>query len=399
MPPTVVEKPNRVSYAEDETRSASSSPVDLHARWIAPSCVATAFVCALIVNGEQGRAAAPAQATPGPRAVLVPATRVALTGAVDSNSPAVWERVRNRPTVHVFTSFHGVPSRATSVSGIGLLGAAATVTINQWPPGSTWLEAVVPAADGTWYGFYHNERAATGCDENGGKAVPRLGAMRSTNRGVTWKNLGTILTMRRNTEVCGTPNGYFAGGVGDFSAMLDADGEYLYFFYSQYVAADASQGVAVARMAWADRNAPAGKITVYDDDAWVPVRTVESTGAVVYPIASPIFPVNGSWHDDSLPLEAFWGPSVHWNTYLNQYVMLLNRATDMGWSQEGIYISFAPRLDDPKLWSAPKKILDGGGWYPQVFGLEPETGTDKQAGSLARFYMSGSSEYLIQFYR
>ena len=28
-----------------------------------------------------------------------------------------------------------------------------------------------------------------------------------------------------------------------------------------------------------------------------------------------------------------------------------------------------------------------------------ETGTDKTAGSLARFYMSGSSEYLIRFVR
>lgn len=368
-------------------------------RSIAPLSVATAVACALIAAGQQGRAAAPDQAMPGPRAVLVPAARVWLTGGVDSNSPAVWERVRNRPTVHVFTSFYGVPSRATSLSGIGQLGAAASVKINKWPPGNTWLEAVVPADDGTWYGYYHNERAATGCDENAGKAIPRLGAMRSTNRGVSWKNLGTILTLPRNTQVCGTPNGYFAGGVGDFSAMLDADGEYIYFFYSQYVATDWSQGVAVARMAWADRNQPEGKISVFDQDAWVPVRRVKKTGALVYPIASPIFPVEGSWHDDNLELGAFWGPSVHWNTYLNQYVMLLNRANDMEWAQEGIYVSFAPRLDDPKLWSTPKKILDGGMWYPQVFGLEPETGTDKQAGSVARFYMSGTSQHLIQFYR
>ena len=356
-------------------------------------------VCCLAILSDAGQAGEQEQGPPGPRAVLTPATRVSLTGAVDSNSPAVWDRVRGKPTVFVFTSFFGVPSRATSTMGVGQLGEPVGVTVNKWPPGQTWLEAVVPDDNGSWYGFYHNERGATGCAENAGKAVPRLGAMRSTNRGATWKNLGTVLTMRKNTEVCGTPNGYFAGGVGDFSAMLDEDAEYLYFFYSQYVSADWSQGVAVARLRWEDRDAPTGKITVYDDGDWVPARTLESTGNLVYPVAAPIFPVAGSWHDAEQPLAAYWGPSVHWNTHLNQYVMLLNRANDMDWSQEGVYISFAPRLDDPKLWSPPKKLLDGGRWYPQVFGLESGTGTDKEAGQIARFYMSGWSEYLIQFVR
>lgn len=337
------------------------------------------------------------QVAPGPRAALVPAPRIWLSGGVDSNSPAVWDRVRGRPTLFVFTSFYG-PSRATSTLGIGALGEPAGITVNKWPPGQTWLEAVVPADDGTWFGFYHNERDATGCPENAGKAVPRLGAMRSTNRGLTWKNLGTVLAMRKNTEVCGTPNGYFAGGVGDFSALLDEDAEYLYFFYSQYVSADSLQGVAVARLPWADRHAPEGKIAVYDDGDWVPARTT-ATGNVVYPVATPLFPVGGSWHDDSRPVTAYWGPSVHWNTHLNQYVMLLNHASDMEWSQEGVYISFAPRLDDPKLWSPPRKLLQGGRWYPQVFGLETGIGTDKYAGEVARFYMSGSSEYFIQFVR
>ena len=375
-----------------DTRPKSNSAV-----WAS----AVALACLLATTDVPGRAAPAAdddQGGPGPNAVLIPAPTVQLSGSVDSNSPAVWERVKGKPTVFVFTSFDGIPSRSSSLSGVGLLGAPVNVAINSWPPGRTWLEAIVPAADGTWYGFYHNERDVTGCD-HGGKTIPRLGAMRSTNRGLTWKNLGTILSMRRNTEQCETPNRYFAGGVGDFSAMLDEDQEYLYFFYSQYVRPASSQGVAVARLPWAERDAPAGKISVYDNGAWMPVRTVESNGNLIYPVAGPIFPVAGSWHDDSEPLTAFWGPSVHWNTYLNHYVMLLNRARDTDWTQDGIYISFAPRLDDPELWSTPRKLLDGGRWYPQVFGLETETGTDKSAGAMARFYMSGSSDYLIQFVR
>ena len=117
----------------------------------------------------------------------------------------------------------------------------------------------------------------------------------------------------------------------------------------------------------------------------------------VYPAAVPIFPAVEPWHDDDTAVDAFWGPSVHWNTYLQQYVMLLNHAKDAAWSQEGIYVSFAPRIDDPSLWTKPVKILDGGAWYPQVMGLEDGSGTDKDAGRWARFFMGGVSEHLIQF--
>ena len=67
--------------------------------------------------------------------------------------------------------------------------------------------------------------------------------------------------------------------------------------------------------------------------------------------------------------DVFWGPSIHWNTYLEQYVMLLNRAKDDQFGQEGIYVSFSPTLQ-PQDWSAPAKIMNGGGWYPQVIGGE-----------------------------
>ena len=79
--------------------------------------------------------------------------------------------------------------------------------------------------------------------------------------------------------------------------------------------------------------------------------------------------------------------------------MLLNRTADEEFEQEGIYIAFAPRLDDPSLWSRPKLLLAGGRWYPQVIGVEPNRGTDKEAGNVARFFMSGISDYVIQFAR
>jgi hypothetical protein len=37
--------------------------------------------------------------------------------------------------------------------------------------------------------------------------------------------------------------------------------------------------------------------------------------------------------------------------------------------------------------------------YPQVIGLQPSEGTDKEAGERARFFMSGVSQHEIVFER
>ncbi len=79
--------------------------------------------------------------------------------------------------------------------------------------------------------------------------------------------------------------------------------------------------------------------------------------------------------------------------------MLLNRAKDDNFGQEGIYVSFSPDIADPRLWSPPVKVFSGGRWYPQIIGIEPGKGTDKVAGERARFFMSGRSRYFIQFAR
>jgi hypothetical protein len=77
--------------------------------------------------------------------------------------------------------------------------------------------------------------------------------------------------------------------------------------------------------------------------------------------------------------------------------MLLNRAKDESFGQEGIYVSFAPTLENPRLWTPPQRILAGGSWYPQVIGLEAGDGTDKIAGARARFFMGGTSHHSIEF--
>ena len=79
--------------------------------------------------------------------------------------------------------------------------------------------------------------------------------------------------------------------------------------------------------------------------------------------------------------------------------MLLNRAKNENFDNEGIYVSYSRDLSDPRAWSAPRKLMNGGGWYPQVVGLDTAGGTDREAGQRARFFLTGRSPYYIEFER
>ena len=258
-----------------------------------------------------------------------------------------------------------------------------------------WFEAIIAHVDGTWYGYYHNEWPAEVCQD--ARTIPRIGAARSRDFGATWEDLGVVLEAPPNSHDCASTNAYFMGGVGDFSVILDRDQQYLYFLFSQYVRRAESQGVSVARMGWADRDAPTGRMSVWlGRQLWLPARAIVAGDSVrhVYPAGGPIYRARDDWHEGDV--DAFWGPSVHWNTHLGQYVMLLNRAQDPTWGQEGIYVAYASELSEPASWSTPERLLSAGRWYPQVIG-SGLGGTDKQAGEFARFFMGGRSEYIIQF--
>jgi hypothetical protein len=127
---------------------------------------------------------------------------------------------------------------------------------------------------------------------------------------------------------------------------------------------------------------------------------------------TPVFASERDYHRADGAM--FWGPAVHWNTYLKMYVMLLNHAIDTRLDSSGIFVSFNARLDDPKGWTEPTMILDyegiraamagasvsesklKNGWYPQVIGaMKGET--DKIAGRTARFFMAGVSRKEIVF--
>lgn len=324
-----------------------------------------------------------------PSARLEPANPLQLRATVDSNSPAFWTMAPGPPLLHVFAS-SAEPLRMTGTA-LGRLGEPHEVAVDTTLPGGMWMESILPDVDGSLYGFYHHEPDNAGCG-TGQKTSPRIGMAVSGDQGLSWHDLGIVLQAPAREIACATPNKYFAGGVGDLTAVLAPD-QFVYLFFTSYSLDAERQGVSAARMAWADRAAPRGTLDVWGDGVWRPAGRDRVTL-----LSSPLWPNEGTWHDGDA-LRAYWGPAVHWNTYLQQYVMLLNRAGDHLWNQEGVYVAYAKTLADPSRWSAPELLVSGGRWYPQVIGTAVGSGTDREAGRRARFFISGRSESTIVFTR
>jgi hypothetical protein len=346
---------------------------------------ATLLANFLILGGS--RIAAPAEAVRNlgelPSARLVPAEEIRFPGDTDSNSPAFWRGGQ----LHVINSLnHPYLSVGRSLRS---LGDPVGVRFEGGVSGPRWLESIVSHEDGTLYGYYHYE--PSGVCRSVRKTAPEIGAARSRDGGYTWIDLGIIMRAPPGGLECVTDNAYFVGGEGDFSVALDQDRSYLYFFFSSYTRDHATQGIGLARMAWRDRDAPAGKVFKWRDRSW----TSPGLGGLI----SPLYSTRESWH--RLGADALWGPSVHWNTHLRRFVMLSTRAIGSApeWATEGIYVAYAERLEDSLNWSEPVQLLAGGVWYPQVMGLKPGEGTDSTAGGVARFFMGGVSQYWIRFTR
>ena len=310
-------------------------------------------------------------------------------GDTDCNSPAHWDG----DTLYVFNSA-GHPWRSAGPD-LFQLGQSANkqayirTEYNNRVNGGRWIESTHKDDDGTLYGWYHNEPAGLVPGTN--LTAPKIGAVRSKDNGANWDDLGIVLEARPNSLRPDTPNKYFAGGNGDFSVILDRRKEYFYFFISTYWGAASDQGVAVARMLYTDRKEPVGKVWKWHKGEW------SEAGLGGY--LTPMFPAKVDWHREDV--DAFWGPSIHWNTHLGQYVILLNRAIDKNWKQEGIYVTFNRDPSNPSGWTPPKRILEiqrADGWYPQVIGLSKENReTDKLAGRAARLFVRGESRWEILF--
>jgi hypothetical protein len=256
--------------------------------------------------------------------------------------------------------------------------------------GGLWLEATYRDQSGFLLGWFHNEINA-GCT-NDFLAIPRIRQMISYDDGQSWIDLGVVLEASTDSAQCDTANLFFAAGHGDFSVLFDAATQHFYFYFTSYHREYSEQGVAVARLASADHLSPAGKAWKWNGTGW----DEPGVGGRVAPIMQPFV----NWHETDA--NAFWGPALHYNTYLQQYVMLLNRAGNESWGTEGIYISYNDDLANPLGWSVPQRLpleMESPHLaYPQVIGLEAD-GTDKSAGKVARLFFWGQSFWEIVFER
>ncbi|MBN2270861.1 MAG: exo-alpha-sialidase [Sedimentisphaerales bacterium] len=307
-------------------------------------------------------------------------------GDVDCSSPVHWDG----NTMYMFYST-GHPFRSSGPDLFSLSRPSKRISFDNeadWKMGGRWIESTYKAENGKLYMWYHNEPPLSP-----DRTAPRIGTMVSGDNGLTWRDLGIVLEAPTGSNNLGSANKYFVGGNGDFAVIADRRNEYLYFFISTYHKDITEQGVSVARMLLRDLDEPKNKVFKWHQNRWAE----PGIGGHV----TPIFPASVDWHRPDV--DAFWGPSIHWNTYLNTWVVLLNRAKDKDWSQEGIYISFNSDLSKPEGWTKPAKILDASElekskWYPQVVGTDiTKRETDKLAGQIARLFVAGVSKWEITF--
>ncbi len=305
---------------------------------------------------------------------------ITMPAAVDSNSPSFWASNQ----LNLFNSTHNGVILSSGV-GQSTLKEAGAARMNMISGRPYWLESVWVDPAGPIYAWYHQEFAP--CAAGNYLAEPRIGAVISYDGGKTFLDMGSVISSGEPND-CNAKNGYTAGGVGDFSVILDRQHKYFYFIYSSYAGELENEGICVARMPYASRAFPVGAVQKYYDGAWSEPGMGGRDWAIMRATAL--------WQNADA--NSYWGPSIHWNTYLNEYVMLLNHSCcSPGYPQEGVYISYNGDPANPKGWSAPALLLHNEGWYPQVFGNAVNSGTDSNAGQTPRLYIDGKSSWQLTF--
>jgi hypothetical protein len=309
------------------------------------------------------------------------------TGGTDCNSPCWWQGGQ----MHILNST-GHPFRSFGPD-VEHLGPSSPIVYTSSRAGGRWIESVHQEPDGTLYGWYHYEPTDRIPEEvQEGRpnrlTAPDIGAVVSRDNGVTWDDIGIIIEGGKDTLNFDTVNYFFAGGNGDFSVILDRNGEYFYFALGTYYRDVSQQGVTLARMRFADLANPVGKVSKWYNGGW-------NSAGLGGPV-TPILPAVSDWNGPTP--DTFWGPSVHWNTAIQRYVILLNRAIGTRWEREGLYVCLTADISQPESWTAPVRLMDAPGWYPQVVGLDAAKGeTEREAGKRCRLFVHGWSRHILEF--
>ena len=241
-----------------------------------------------------------------------------------SNSPLLQNHIGQlNPTVSVFGGRQ--PDNGSS---------------NGFNDGGMWLIGVKELDDGRLAGFFHAESHWYPRSTNGWLAYKSLGVAYSSDNGLTWGTPELILKHSNNK-----PASPEWSGLGDGCVIYNHLNNKYYTYYTP-VSGSVSLSMAVS----SNPNGGAGTWSKWYNGSF----SQPGIGGLETPIAE-------------LSNNPGANPSVHWNTYLNKFIMVWH-----GWNEK-LYISASI---DGEVWETPQLLLDEGAktWYPVIVGSSSTVG-------------------------
>jgi hypothetical protein len=211
---------------------------------------------------------------------------------------------------------------------------------NGFNDGGMWLVGVRALNNGDLVGFFHAESHWYPRTTNGWFAYKSLGVAYSSDNGQTWGTPQLILKHVNNKP--STPQW---SGLGDACVIYNHLNNKYYCYYTPVSGSTA--------LSMASSSDPFG--TPGSWQKW-------NNGSFSQPGISGL--------ESALPglsQKPGANPSVHWNTYLNKFIMVWH-----GWDEK-LYISAS---DDGEVWDDARLLLDEGSktWYPVVIGTDSVNG-------------------------
>jgi len=239
----------------------------------------------------------------------------------------------------------------TNISATKLSPSGAVITYGpagSYDNGGAWLMSVFRRPDSSLLGFYHAEDWEFGTNANpNGIAWKYVARATSTNDGVTWQKDGVILSSANPKPA--TPDW---GGNGDHCVVWDeANARWICFFHEDYLMVASSS----------DSEGRPGTWYKYYQGAF----TEPGIGGFASPLSG--------WE-----AHAGGNPSVHFNTFLNCWVMVAHTWGSI-FGPSSLWISTSADLIH---WAPPRPLLESVTpqrfWYTTILGP-----TDTEAGQTA----------------
>jgi hypothetical protein len=216
----------------------------------------------------------------------------------------------------------------------------------RWDNGGSWLMSVFRQEGDTLVGFYHAEDHWVRATNPEGIAWKSLARTTSNDNGFSWSEGEQIIT-----SPTAKPESPTWGGAGDNCVIWDDQNKRWLCYYQEHW--------LMMAVSYDPEGKPGTWFKYYNGEFNQPGLGGESS-----PIPG-LRPVPGG------------NPSVHYNSYLDRFVMVWH-----SWVSTSIYISTSI---DGVVWEQPRLLEANSGsrraWYPTIIG-----DSNTQAGKIARLY-------------